>query len=501
MAIRTPEEYFQSLRDGRVVYSQGKKVQDVTKDPVLSLCANGCALDYAVSNMPEYYDKFIIEDDAGEEVSFVFFPAKSAGDLLRRREIIQLLSRTFFGSPCGAKFTGIDGLHSLTVNSRIMDMALGSKYGAKVEEYRKLLMKNDCAMVVAMTDVKGDRSVRPSRQKPHQDYYVRIVDETKQCGQDGIIVRGAKMFITFAACSNEIIVMPCRAMSEEDKDYAVAFACTPATKGITIISSVEQPFEAGNEFDYPIASIKHSASGCIIFDDVFIPMERVFLKKEWQYSGNFAHMFAHFHRMSGDAYRYPFLEIATGLGALLAEYNGLEKIAHVRDKLAWLVLYAEGVEALGKASCQFCVTQPGTDLVYPNPIYSNIAKFFFADHWHEAAKIIQDIAGGLPATAFSAKDYFNPETRPLIDRYFGGKDGISAEDRLRAMHLCREVTGSFVDVSTIHSEGSLAAQRLALYAMGDWERYKTAAKRAARINDGRQHPVFSRLPNLVVHSF
>lgn len=494
MAIKTPQQYFKSLRDDRVVYSEGKRVKDVTKDPVLAITANTCAWDYAVAQFPEFHDTFITKDETGEEVSFVFMPAKSAEDLFRRREIIQTVSRICFGAPGGAKFTGIDTLNSITVNSRIIDGATGSHYTGRVEEYRKLLMKSDAALVACMTDASGDRSLRPSQQIPHKDYYVRIVDETKEHGQDGIVVRGAKMHISMAACANEMIVMPRRAMSEADKDYAVVFALPLNTKGVTIITSAEQEFEPGDDFDYPLASTWNSASGAVIFDDVFVPMERVFLKKEWQYSANFTYMFANFHRLSADSYKYTELEIMVGLAALLAEYNGLERIPHVRDKLAWLAMYAETVEALGRAACQFCVKVPGTDLVYPNPVYSNCAKFHFANNFHEATKYVQDIAGGLAATVFSGKDYFNPETRPLIDKYFGGKAGVPTEHRLRAMHLVRDLTSCFEDTITIHAEGSLEAQRLSVYTISDWERYKAAAKRVARIEDGSTHPIFSKLP-------
>jgi len=442
---------------------------------------------------------FVTTDETGEEISVVILPAKSSADLLRRREIIQLLSRICLGLPGGAKFTGIDTLNSVTVNSRIIDKATGSSYSARVEEYRKFLVKNDLAIVAGMTDVKGDRSRRPSKQIPHQDYYVRIVDETKQHGEDGIIVRGAKMFISMAACANEIIAMPCRAMTEEDKDFAVVFALPINTKGVTIITSLEDYFdEPNNDFDYPKNTTYFSASGATIFEDVFVPMERVFLKKEWQYSANFTYMFANFHRVSADAYKYAQLEILVGLAALLAEYNGIDKTAHVRDKLAWLATYTETVEALGKAACEYCESVPETDLVFPSRMYSNCAKFHFANYYHEATKLVQDIAGGLPACAFSSKDYYNPETRPLIDKYFGGKAGIPTEHRLRAMRLVRDVTSSYEDIVTIHAEGSLLAQQLSIYSIADWERYKAAAKRAARIDDGVTHSIFSKLPKFPV---
>jgi len=205
-------------------------------------------------------------------------------------------------------------------------------------------------------------------------------------------------------------------------------------------------------------------------------------------------MFANFHRLSADSYKYAELEILVGCAALLAEYNGLEAVPHVRDKLAWLMMYAEGVEALGRASCLDCVKEPGSNLVYPNPMYSNIAKFQFADNYHHAVKLVQDIAGGMGADVLSSKDWLNPETRPYLERYLGGKAGIPTEHRLRAFHLCKDLTSSFHTCTTIHAEGSLAAQTLSVLTLGDWDRFKAAAKRAARIDDGTEHPVFSRLP-------
>ena len=150
------------------------------------------------------------------------------------------MGRTCFGKPSGAKFTGKDGLNALTVVTPRIDKQFGTNYAERVEAYRKYLQKNDPTVALGMTDVKGDRSLRPSKQQPHQDYYVRIVDESR----DGIVVRGAKAHISQSPLSNEIIVLPCRAMREEDKDYAVAFAIPANTKGITFISSEPEIKEA-----------------------------------------------------------------------------------------------------------------------------------------------------------------------------------------------------------------------------------------------------------------
>ncbi|MDH5364566.1 MAG: 4-hydroxybutyryl-CoA dehydratase [Dehalococcoidia bacterium] len=494
MAIRTAQQYVESLRDDRVVYFMGQRVKDVTQHPILRICANWMAMDYFLQHDPNYQGLVTEKNEDGELVAFVFMPQRSAGDLLRLREIVKLWARVCYGKPPGAKFVGKDGLNAVTVVTQRIDRQFGTNYAERVEEYRKYLEKTDAAIVEAMTDVKGDRSLRPSQQKTHKDYYVRIVEERN----DGIVVRGAKAHISGAPLSNEIIVLPTRAMREEDKDYAVSFAVPANAKGLTLISAEPEMKDAGNFFDYPIGASLYLNDAMVIFDDVFVPNERVFMKGEWPFAGQVAYMFGNFHRLSAETYKAVELELVTGAAALMAEYNGLERASHIQDKLTWLVLYTEATEVLGRAACEHCVSEPDSDLVYPNPMYANIAKFFFADNWHQATKYIQDIAGGIVATVPSAEDFMNPETHDMIDKYLGGKDGIPTEHRIRLIKLIRDLTSSYEDVLTIHAEGSLAAQKLSIYSLADFERYKAAAKRAARIKDGTKHPIFSPLPEFPI---
>jgi 4-hydroxybutyryl-CoA dehydratase/vinylacetyl-CoA-Delta-isomerase len=188
------------------------------------------------------------------------------------------------------------------------------------------------------------------------------------------------------------------------------------------------------------------------------------------------------------------LELVTGAATLMAEYNGVERAPHIREKLTWLVMYTEAVEILGRSACEHCISEPDSDLVYPNPMYANICKFYFADNWHQATKYIQDIAGGIVATCPSSKDFFNPEIHDMLDRALGGKAGVPTEDRLRLVKLIKDLTSSYEDVLTIHAEGSLEAQKMSIMVLGDFDRYKAAAKRAARIEDGSGHPLFDELP-------
>jgi 4-hydroxybutyryl-CoA dehydratase/vinylacetyl-CoA-Delta-isomerase len=490
MALRTAKQYEESLRDDRVVYCLGERVKDVTKHPFLRIAIDWMAMDYVMQQDPRYQSLVTEKNEDGELVSFAFIPQTSVKDLLRLREVVKFWARVCFGKPPGAKFVGKDGLNAVTVVAQRVDKQFGTNYAEHVAEYRKYLQKNDSSVVLCMTDVKGDRSLRPSQQKTHKDYYVRIVEERK----DGIVVRGAKAHISGAPLANEILVLPCRAMREDDKDYAVSFGVPANAKGLTLISAEPEMKDPGNLFDYPIGASIYINDAMVIFDDVFIPNERIFMKGEWPLAGDIAYMFGNFHRLSAETYKAAELELVTGAAALMAEYNGIEKASHVQDKLAWLVLYAEATELLGRAACENCVSEPGSDFVYPNPLYANIAKFFFADNWHQATKYIQDIAGGIVATVPSAEDFMNPETHDMIDKYLGGKAGIPTEHRIRLIKLIRDLTSTYEDVLTLHAEGSLAAQKLSIYTMADFERYKAAAKRAAKIKDGTEHPIFSQLP-------
>ena len=491
MGIRTPQQYIESLKDGRVVYCLGKKIEDVTQHPILQISINWMAMDYVIQLDPKFQSLVTDRDEEGELVSFVFKQQKSKEDLFRLREIVKLLTRVAYGKTASAKFVSKDGLNALTVVTKRVDTKMGTSYAERLEGFRRHLQQEDLSVALAMTDVKGNRSLPPSKQQPHQDYYVRIVEEKR----DGIVVRGAKMHISQAPLANEILILPCRALREEDRDYAVSFAVPCNAQGLTMISSEPEVKEPGNFFDYPISASVYLNDALIIFDNVFIPYERVFLKGEWQFAGDLAYMFANFHRLSAETYKAVELELLVGAAALVAEYNGVEKAPHVRDMLSWLTFYAEATEVMSRAACEHCVHEPDSELVYPNPLYANVAKLFFAENWHQATRHIQDIAGGIVATAPSAKDFLNPETRGFIEKYLGGKAGIPTENRLRVIKLIRDLTTSYEDVLTIHAEGSPAAQRLSIYALADFERYKAAAKRAARIRDAVEHPIFSQLPD------
>jgi 4-hydroxybutyryl-CoA dehydratase / vinylacetyl-CoA-Delta-isomerase len=495
MAFKTYKQFLESLRDDRVVYFHGERVKDVTTHPMLQLTLNSLALDFLILEDPEYakYRSIVVqENEKGEEIRFLTQQEKGPQDLLRRKEIVETMGRIGRGGALGGtSTTGKDALNALTIVCNRMDRLTGSTYGERLELYRQHMQKNDPAVVGAITDVKGNRGLHPSKQIQHQDFYVRVVDRQK----DGIIVRGAKGHITYAPSVNEMLILPSRRHREEDKDYALAFAIPVNAKGITMVSSDPENMETDNEFDFPYTGSYYSNDAWIFFDDVFVPYERVFMDGEWQFSGDMAYAFGNSHRLFADSYKCLHLEQVVGAAMSMAEYNGTERYSHIQDKLAWLTIYCETVKGLAELACLKAVQEPGSDLFFPNPMYSNACKFYFADNFHQAIKHVLDISGGIVATLPSSKDFFNPETRPLIEKYLAGKAGIPTEERMRAIRAIREIVNTFHQVVTIHGEGSLAAQRLSINALADSKKYKAAFRRLARITVEDEHPLFKDLPD------
>ena len=245
--IRTVEQYLESLRDGRVIYSLGERVKDVTTHPVLRRAVQAGAMDYVLPNQPKMRDLFVTKTEEGEDVNFLWTAPRTVGDLLRRREIYITGAR--FGG-VSLHCMGVDGLAACRVLAGRMDRALGTNYTERVEAYRKYIQKTDIGLTTAQTDVKGDRGLHASQQVQHKDFYVRVVDKQK----DGIIVRGCKYHISSTPGANEAFVIPSRTHSEADKDYAVAFATPLNAKGITLICAdpeVQGPSTEQTLWDYP----------------------------------------------------------------------------------------------------------------------------------------------------------------------------------------------------------------------------------------------------------
>jgi 4-hydroxybutyryl-CoA dehydratase/vinylacetyl-CoA-Delta-isomerase len=455
MGLISAEAYKASLNDGRQVYYKGEKVENVVAHPDLGVCADLMAIDYEMAEDPKYRDLAVMEDpETGEPISRYYYKPQNAEDLLKAHDLIVKATELGDGYIPLAHDIGADALNAIHITANLLE---NQDYIDRIENYRKELQEKDLATCAGVTCVKGDRMLRPSDAgQAHPDSYVRKVGQNDK----GIIVRGAKMHITGAAYCNDIFVIPCRAMTEADADYAVAFAIPANTKGIT---QVCRPFiSQRSSLEFPnTRPVRVHTDSLIIFDDVLVPWERVFMCGEWKHAATMVYNFALMHRRTGCAYRIPLSEQFVGVGAAIAEYNGISKAPHVREKLTDLVIYLETLKSLSKTACYDFVMRGG--IAVPNPIATNMAKYHFAHYYHDVIKIVQDLAGGLVVTAPTYKDFEHPELHDAIDKYLVANKNISAENRLRMIDLIRRITRAEMETICLHGEGSPMAERMTIY--------------------------------------
>ena len=477
MGLRTPQEYQASLQDDRVIYYKGERVKDVTTHPTLRVAVDHASIDYRMAEDPRYRDLAVVEDpDTGNLISRYYALPRTSEDLLKRSQLIETATALGRTLVVLIKEIGTDALFALHMVARYMDDHVNTDYLQRVKAFYRHCADNDLAVAVAQTDVKGDRSLPPTAQE-HPDYYVRIVEERP----DGIVVRGAKIHTSVLTNANEVIVLPTRNMSEADKDYAVAFAIPANTPGLKMICS---PYGAPRQgsLDHPITSQHKMTETLTVFDDVFVPRERVFLQKEWQFAGVLAKTFVEFHRFTAISYKLPLTDTLAGAAQLIAEYNGLTRAGHIREKITRLIAYTETLRGLTRqAALQSRVAEE--DIAVPSPLLVNIAKLHFAENYHQMIGYLQDISGGVLVTAPGEDDLLNPETRPLIEKYLGGKAGVPTVDRLRLLSMISELTASdfagYQAVLAVHAEGSIEAEKMTIHREYDFRNSLELAKYVA----------------------
>jgi aromatic ring hydroxylase len=474
MGLRTAEQYKQSLRDGRAVFFRGEKVADVTQHPVIGIAVEHACIDYRMAEDPKYRDLAVMRD-GGNEYSRYYHLPRNADDLLKRSQLIAASTREGATLVVLIKEIGTDALYALHMIGERMAAAGKPEYRERIQKFHRYCRDNDLAVAVAQTDVKGDRSLGPTAQE-HPDYYVRVVEERS----DGIVVRGAKVHTSVSTNTNEVIVLPTRAMRADDKPYAVAFAIPMNAPGLKLISSPHGSSHK-NDFEHPLSARHKMMETLTVFDDVFVPRDRVFMCGEVDFAGLLALTFVRYHRFTAVSYKLPLLELLAGAGYAIAEANGVLRAGHVRDKLIHLAAYHSTVRGLIEHAAASCTIEDG--LAVPNTLLTNIAKYHFAHNYHQAVQIVQDLAGGLLVTAPAAEDLTSEATRDYVLKYMGGAKGFDAEARLRLLNMIGDLTasdfGGYQEVLAVHAEGGFEAEKLQAYREYDFKSVAGYARKLA----------------------
>jgi 4-hydroxybutyryl-CoA dehydratase/vinylacetyl-CoA-Delta-isomerase len=376
---------------------------------------------------------------------------------------------------CFQRCAGLDCLNTVFAITHDTDKEFGTAYHDRFIDFLKHVQSNDLVTAACMTDTKGDRSRSPSEQED-RDQYLRMVEEKN----NGIVVRGAKLHITGAVNSHELLVVPTRALKEQDKDYAVAFAVPADTAGITFVYG-RQPsdmrrFEEGRS---NIGNLYYG--GCeamVVFDDVFVPEERIFMKGEYAMAGRLVELFAAHHRASYGGCKVGVGDVLIGAASALAEAQGTEKASHVKDKLAEMIHLNETLHAGALASAlKGFRTDSGAfvvDYLLANVCKLNVTRFPF-----EISRLAQDIAGGILVTMPSLDDKDNPKIGRYVKKYLAGKAGIDSEKRMRLLRLIENITLGTGAVSylteSIHGAGSPQAQKIMISRLADLDSAKSWA--------------------------
>ena len=481
MPITSGAEYIESLRGRDIkVYLFGELVKEPIDHPMIRPSINAVAETYDIANSePEIGSSHSSLTD--RKVNRFLHIAESAQDLVNQNRMQRKLGQ--LTGTCFQRCVGMDALNSLYSTTFEIDGKYNTSYHKRLVEFIKLIQTENLVVGGAMTDVKGDRSLSPSQQDD-PDLFVHVVKEDEK----GLYISGAKAHQTGCINSHWIMVMPTMRLRPEDKEYAIVGAVPADAKGITYIygrqSCDTRSMEAG---DLDAGNAKFSGQeAMIIFDNVFIPKELVFMEGEVEFASMLVERFTCYHRRSYVC-KTGLGDVLVGAAAAIADYNGIANASHIKDKLVEMTHLNETIFAAGIASSyQAHRTSAGN---YQNDdMLANVCKHNVTRFPYEIGRLAQDIAGGLMVTMPSEKDFRSPETGPLLEKYLKGRKGVSTENRVRILRLIENMTLGRNAVGylteSMHGAGSPQAQRIQIARQMQLEYKKKLAKNLASIEEG-----------------
>ncbi len=472
-SMRTREQYIEGLRKlRRNLYYNGSRIDrdDELQQPALNVM--GTTFD-AVRD-PELKDLCTATSHlTGHTINRFCHIHQNPADLHKKQDMTRALCRKV--GFCIQRCMGIDSVNAVNAVSFEADRLNGGR-----TEYHKNFLRwlqhfqlGDLVGACAQTDVKGERLKRPIQQAD-PDMYLHVVEKKS----DGIVVRGCKLHISEASIADEIMVIPTRALGPDEKEYAVAFAVPADHEGVKQVLSIHN--FRGRKY-YKKGFVGGYTDSYLIFDNVFVPWERVFLCGENDHGGVCALLFALFHRHSYSGCKPAIGDVLTGMASLAARHNGIRKTSHVREMLSEFIKitelgYAAGytASALGKPE----VYIPGMGSVpygpgscIPNSIYANVGRCLTGEAVFKEQEMLCSIAGGLPATFPNEGDLTDPELKPLLEKYLRRNPDIPIEDQIKFWMLyidysCSGFAGP-MNYGNYHGGGSPIMEQIAITSQYD----------------------------------
>jgi 4-hydroxybutyryl-CoA dehydratase/vinylacetyl-CoA-Delta-isomerase len=477
-AISTGDEYIESLRGRSLqVYLFGELVEEPVDHPVIRPSINAVAETYDLAARdPELGTA--VSPLTGGRVNRFTHVATSPEDLVQQNKMQRRLGQ--LTGTCFQRCVGMDAINSLHSVTWEIDAAHGTGYHQRFLDFVTMIQQKGLVVGGAMTDVKGDRSKAP-HQQADPDMFVHVSRRT----EDGVYIRGAKAHQTGCINSHWLIVMPTMRLGPEDRDYAITGAIPVDAEGITYIYGRQScDMRAMEDGDIDAGNAKFGGQeAMIVFDDVFIPWQNVFMDGEHEFAAMLVERFTCYHRRSYVC-KSGVGDVLIGAAATAAEYNGVDRASHIRDKLVEMTHLNETIYGTGIASSHQA-TEMKSGVYLSDDMAANVCKHHVTKLPYEIARLAQDIAGGLMVTAPSQQDLDSTQVGDIIRKYLKGRDDIDTEDRIRILRLIENMTMGRNAVGylteSMHGAGSPQAQRIQIGRQMQLERKKRQAKRLAGI--------------------
>jgi 4-hydroxybutyryl-CoA dehydratase / vinylacetyl-CoA-Delta-isomerase len=478
MGLKTKEQYIESIKAlNPTAYMFGEKLTSIVDNPRLRAGIESTAATYEIAQMAEFRDLIVTESPLiNEPVNRFTLPPSSIEDLVARVKLNRKLGN--FVGTCHQRCTGLDCLSTLSIVTYDIDRKYGTHYYENFSRFLKYFQKNDLTGNAGVTDVKGDRSRGPTEQED-KDMYLRVVERR----EDGIVVRGAKAHQTGSLSAHEIIVLPTRALKKGDEEYAVAFAIPSDTPGL--IHVVGRSSLDTRELDgCDVGNVRYSKyCPTLIFNNVFVPWDRVFMCGETEFAVEMVVKFSAFHRQSHGGCKSGKIDCMIGAALTMMDYNGTNQASHLKGKVIDMVHRAETLYGCCLAASYEGKEQP-SGTYYIDTVLANASKIHEGREMAEATRLMVDISGGYVADLPSDKDFEHPEVGPLLKKYLKGAVDVPVENRVKMYRLVEKMAMESADtISDIHGGGSPEAHRVTIFRETNVQSKKKAAKRLAGIQE------------------
>ncbi|MGE5701899.1 MAG: 4-hydroxyphenylacetate 3-hydroxylase family protein [Clostridia bacterium] len=438
MGIRTGAQYIEALKSRQPeVWMSGRRITSVFDEPVFKRPILEMANLYDLQHDPKVQDRIThICEETGERVNNAFLVPKNYEDLQKRRAVFEVFAKTTFGLMGRTPDFLNVVLTSMYSNADFLDK-YNRNWSENVKQYYRYIRDNDLFLTHAIINPQNDRS-KSSHEQNDMFTHLGAVRETPE----GLIVRGAKMLATLAPITDEVIIYSFPGYQPGDERYALAFAVPADTPGLRMLC--REPMQDGLRplFDHPLASRFEEMDAILVFDDVLVPWERVFLYNNVEAANllypktGIAQQPAH---QSGVRGLYK-LQFAAEVACRVADSIGVDVFLHVQDQLGELIQSVETIRALLRIAEYEYETLPSGE-VMPGGVSLETIRGLMPKLYPRAIEVIQIIgAGGLLMSPTGA-DFAHPEVAEDMDRYFVGRKGVSGEERVRLFKLAWDLCG------------------------------------------------------------